>query len=410
MTATETSEKKVFTLEHSLALKLLLGFGVVMFLFFAILSLPDDFKLALAFIGFASLNLFTLNMVGKKITFDDESISYQPFLRKPKTITWQDIGQVKAHPIYEGLIIYGINGQKLFTVDGFPNHYFTFVSYMGDIRTDLFDLGRERVFTQNPLVTMLIAAITIGGALLFWKVPEGRWFGVLLVLLGSGLFLYLPRRLSIMPDQLILKSFIHTHNIYPQAISYIDLLVSQSSAYHSSQIAIVTRNPKRRLPLLGLSQSTAMLYIYLMNWWEARIPYLIVLDGQKEYGPCECCGNISRRVWGDIEAKRETAAVYFVNWTRKRPDHGANFDLILGKWGKGTSAEDRYAVSLEFRILQGQPQFMVIDAQDRPAGQSELVGAALSREQVIDTPLAQKVFDMVDEICAQDPRIAELYA
>lgn len=54
--------------------------------------------------------------------------------------------------------------------------------------------------------------------------------------------------------------------------------------------------------------------------------------GVNDYGPCECCGNNSHCVWGFIHDSQGPLASYFVRWTLGRTlDHGANFDLILGK-------------------------------------------------------------------------------
>lgn len=95
----------------------------------------------------------------------------------------------------------------------------------------------------------------------------------------------------------------------------------------------------------------------------------------KDSGPCSCCGNNSRCVWGFAHSAEATIATYFVHWTLTRvADHGANFDLIFGKWGEQATPADRCLVSLAYRLFNGTPQFMVIDGAGRPA--SELVGLA----------------------------------
>lgn len=137
----------------------------------------------------------------------------------------------------------------------------------------------------------------------------------------------------------------------------------------------------------------------------------VEISGSNDFGPCDCCGAKSRTVWGYLHRGESTEAGYFVQWTPGHVErHGANFDLIIGKWGDGTTASDRRAVSLEFRRTDEGSMFMVIDAANRPAGKSELVGRALSRGEVIDTPLAQLAFEMVDAIWLQDSRIAEITA
>ena len=126
-------------------------------------------------------------------------------------------------------------------------------------------------------------------------------------------------------------------------------------------------------------------------------------------GPCECCGNMSRTVWGYLLDEGATIAVYYVHWTLGRIDHGANFDLVIGQWGENSTAKDRSVVAVAYRLMEGAPQFMVIDAINRPVAKSgTLANAAMRRDQVIGTPLAPRVFEMLDAVWLGDKRIAEL--
>jgi hypothetical protein len=131
--------------------------------------------------------------------------------------------------------------------------------------------------------------------------------------------------------------------------------------------------------------------------------------GEKDHGPCACCGKNSRCVWGFVRTPRAQLAAYFVHWTVGRvSDHGANFDLIVGRWGERATATDRSLVALEYRLLDNGPAFMVIDAEGRPAADSELVGRVLRRADVIGRPIADEAFGIVDAVLAQDARVAEL--
>ena len=131
-------------------------------------------------------------------------------------------------------------------------------------------------------------------------------------------------------------------------------------------------------------------------------------QGSSDIDSCDCCGNASRTVWGFIRRRQEPVAAYFVRWAIGRPEHGANFDLILGEWGDGTSAQDRVAISLLFRQTDDVTGFMIGDAAGTAAGTSDLAGSALTRDQVVGTPLAQLSFDIVDAIWLQDLRIDEV--
>jgi hypothetical protein len=124
---------------------------------------------------------------------------------------------------------------------------------------------------------------------------------------------------------------------------------------------------------------------------------------------CECCGDDSHTASGFVHNEDGNAtAAYFVHWTLGKVDtHGAMFDLIVGEWGEGASPAGRSAVSLAFRSGP-QGGFMIVDAGDRSIAESDLVGHALERADVLNTALAKHVFEIVDAIWLQDSRIAEI--
>ena len=141
------------------------------------------------------------------------------------------------------------------------------------------------------------------------------------------------------------------------------------------------------------------------------IPLTIETAGSSDFGPCSCCGADSRTVWGYLNRGDVVEAAYFVQWTLGQVErHGANFDLIVGKWGEGTSRTDRSAVSLEFRCTDRGPAFTVVDSVHRPFASSDLVGKVFSRDKVVGTPIARLAFELVDAIWLHDERIAELVA
>jgi hypothetical protein len=130
---------------------------------------------------------------------------------------------------------------------------------------------------------------------------------------------------------------------------------------------------------------------------------------EKLHGPCECCGNVSRTVWGFAHRKSgDTLASYFVSWTVGNPQHDVYFDLILGRWGASATPSERKAVSLAYRPAKGG--FMVIDAGTRPVASSPLISAALPAAQVVELPISIVAYAVVDGIWLEDDRIAEVRA
>jgi hypothetical protein len=128
----------------------------------------------------------------------------------------------------------------------------------------------------------------------------------------------------------------------------------------------------------------------------------------KELGPCPHCGQRTSRVWGYVYQFDAAIAAYCVEWTPLHAERDATFDLILGRWGEDAEAADRQAVSVDFRVLETGPAFMVQNAATRPIGSSSLISAALDRNDVIGTPLADVVFAVCDLVYLTDLRIAEL--
>jgi hypothetical protein len=72
-------------------------------------------------------------------------------------------------------------------------------------------------------------------------------------------------------------------------------------------------------------------------------------EDARTFGPCDCCGQMTSRVWGYVYKLGDALAVYYVEWT---PGHetSAHFDIILGTWGDETQKPDRKAISLEYRV------------------------------------------------------------
>jgi hypothetical protein len=65
-------------------------------------------------------------------------------------------------------------------------------------------------------------------------------------------------------------------------------------------------------------------------------------------------------------------------------------------------------VALAYRLWATGPEFMVIDAGQRPCAGSNLAGRSLRRSDVIGYPISEQAFAIADAVLAQDTRIAEL--
>lgn len=137
----------------------------------------------------------------------------------------------------------------------------------------------------------------------------------------------------------------------------------------------------------------------------------IVVDPDKsnDVGPCECCGSMSRTVWGYISVDGAARAVYYVQWTLGQvPRHGANVDLLMGEWGDGSGPEQRVAVSLEYRIGANGPEFASVDPDARPHANSGLAAHCIPGRHVLGNPVGADAYAFTHAIFGQDARVAEL--
>ena len=101
-----------------------------------------------------------------------------------------------------------------------------------------------------------------------------------------------------------------------------------------------------------------------------QVADLVVDPDGESSGHCECCGHVTRRIWGYIAKDDICVALYYVRWTVDHLEHDPLFELVLGPWGEGTEAVDRYCVAMLYRL--SVRSFMVIDAHEMKSEKARL--------------------------------------
>lgn len=132
--------------------------------------------------------------------------------------------------------------------------------------------------------------------------------------------------------------------------------------------------------------------------------------GEESTFNCTCCGHETRRITGELHQGDSVVGVYLVQWAIGRPDHPPIIDLVLGDWGESAGPADRVLVSLIYMPRKGGGLVSIVNAAERRVDISALFELALAREQVIDTPLAPLVFQIIDALWITEPRIAAVKA
>jgi hypothetical protein len=126
-----------------------------------------------------------------------------------------------------------------------------------------------------------------------------------------------------------------------------------------------------------------------------------------DLGACPCCGNMGRSVWGYVSKEKLARAVYYARWIDKHLDRGVQILLSIGSWGETSNVSMRRMVAVECRMGEGRPTFMIVDAARMPWADEELLGKGLTREQVINDPVKDEIFSIVDQVTFEDWRIKE---
>ncbi len=126
--------------------------------------------------------------------------------------------------------------------------------------------------------------------------------------------------------------------------------------------------------------------------------YQFQTEGNEEHGLCPDCGKIIRLVWGYIFKKGKPFATYYSRFNEGHPDKGMNMLVVEGAWGDDSNETDRYCFSLECRMNETRPSYMMIDSDPSYAE----LGKALTRAEALAHPFKDELFPMLDQLMASD--------
>lgn len=113
----------------------------------------------------------------------------------------------------------------------------------------------------------------------------------------------------------------------------------------------------------------------------------------KYSGPCACCGEPTTVATGVVDINWDPAPVYFARWNPSAQAHG--IALLIGV------GDPRGFVAVTYALESNS--VTIIGPEDLDWQLDGL--QVLERSEVIDTPLAEKVFTVIDEIWTHDPEI-----
>jgi hypothetical protein len=121
---------------------------------------------------------------------------------------------------------------------------------------------------------------------------------------------------------------------------------------------------------------------------------------------CECCGRVSRTVHGFIYKDGDAYAVYYAGWSEGHPDRGVTMAVAVGEWDDNSDASDRVSVGLEAWSAVSKIQFAVLEPEQSPWANTDLLGAMLARPTALAHPVLPAIFEVAEHVVTCDERVA----
>ena len=122
---------------------------------------------------------------------------------------------------------------------------------------------------------------------------------------------------------------------------------------------------------------------------------------------CDCCGGKTTRLTRFVYKDGDAFAVYYGMYSDNHPESEVKLAVSLGEWGAGGTPEDRRSFGLILREAEDAYQVSVIDAEESPWREAEVIGRMLNRDEALKHPWIKDVFHITDHIVEDDSVIKE---
>lgn len=123
---------------------------------------------------------------------------------------------------------------------------------------------------------------------------------------------------------------------------------------------------------------------------------------EEETSQCSCCGRPVYEGEGVLESDTQELAHYGYRWAE---GHESRFSLgVCALDGQGENVAGLAVVS--GRSDGEQLIYTVLEPEHAPWGDSEALGKVLTRKQLLEEGLVPNLFNLVDAIVANEPRIS----
>jgi hypothetical protein len=117
---------------------------------------------------------------------------------------------------------------------------------------------------------------------------------------------------------------------------------------------------------------------------------------------CECCGGVTTSLTRFVFDDGDAYAAYYACFGPKHPDRIVQALVSIGEWGEGSEPWDRVAFPLEIRVTQAEFQIGLVDRENSPWKDVQVMGRVLDREEALAHERIQEVFHITDHMVVDD--------
>jgi hypothetical protein len=120
---------------------------------------------------------------------------------------------------------------------------------------------------------------------------------------------------------------------------------------------------------------------------------------------CDCCGGVTTNLTRFVSRDGDAFAAYYAAFSDNHANGIVSVLIGLGEWGDDASPDDRVAFAAQMRVLDGEYQVMIVDAEQSPWKHAALLGRILNRDEALAHPLVQDAFQLTDHIVHHDSEV-----
>ena len=122
--------------------------------------------------------------------------------------------------------------------------------------------------------------------------------------------------------------------------------------------------------------------------------------------PCDCCGGVTTTLTRFVYRDGAAHAVYYAAFSDNHPDRFASALVSVGRWGEGSTPDQRVSFCLRLWTSADQHNVQVVDPSEVGWSEAHITGPKLARSEALAHPSLQDVFAITDLIFADDLPLA----